>query len=265
MSSHAPLRLDGQVAAVTGGSKGIGRAIARRLGRAGAKVVIGARGEAALEHALAMLTSEGIEARAVRVDLRSADGPRRLVDECLAAYGRLDIVVNNAGSAPSDNFLDLDDDDFLASWELKLLGAIRMTRLAIPVMQAAGGGQIINIVGTGGREPSANQLVGGTTNAALRAFSKGISKGFGADGIRSNVISPGRVDTDRDATFKAQMAADTGVTEAEIEAADLASTPTSRITSPDEVAELALAMASGVIPNLTGADVVIDGGATNSM
>ncbi|WP_214106175.1 SDR family NAD(P)-dependent oxidoreductase [Acrocarpospora catenulata] len=265
MTETANFSLAGKVAAITGGSKGIGRSIARRLGQAGAKVVIGARGEADLEAALATLTQDGIDARAVVVDLRSADGPRRLVEECISFGGRLDIVVNNAGSAPSSEFLNLTDEDFLASWELKLLGAIRMIRLAIPHMQAVGGGQIINIAGTGGREPGANQLVVGTTNAALRVVSKGISKGFGAGGIRSNVISPGRVDTDRYATYKARKAAETGLSEDEIAASDLAQTPTRRITSPDEIAELALLMAAGLVPNLTGSDVVIDGSASNSM
>jgi len=257
--------LAGKLAVITGGSKGIGRAIARRLGQAGAKVVIGARGQAELEEALAALTRDGIDARAVAVDLRSEDGPRRLIEECLAFGGRVDVVVNNAGSAPSTEFLNLTDEDFLASWELKLLGAIRMIRLAIPHMQAVGGGQIINIAGTGGREPGANQLAVGTTNAALRVVSKGISKGFGADGIRSNVISPGRVDTDRYATYKARKAVETGLSEDKIEASVLTETPTQRITSPGEIAELALLMASGLMPNLTGADVVVDGSATNSM
>lgn len=265
MTDTTSTALVGRVAVITGGSKGIGRAIARRLGQAGAKVVIGARGEAELETAVAALRRDGVDARAVAVDLRSEDGPRRLIEECISFGGRVDIVVNNAGSAPSTDFLNLTDEDFLASWELKLLGAIRMIRLAIPHMQAVGGGQIINIAGTGGREPSANQLAVGTTNAALRVVSKGISKGFGASGIRSNVISPGRVDTDRYSTYKARKAAETGLSEDEIETAVLAETPTQQITSPEEIAELAFLMAAALVPNLTGADVVVDGSATNSM
>jgi NAD(P)-dependent dehydrogenase (short-subunit alcohol dehydrogenase family) len=254
--------LAGKLAVISGGSRGIGRAIAERFVAEGARVVIGARDQASLDEAVGALNSRGEVCRGVRADLATAEGVNALV-EVATGWGGIDILVNNVGGAPIGNFLTLTDEQFLGAWSLKLLAGIRLTRAAVPQMTERGGGSIINIIGVGGREPNAEATTIGTTNAAIRALTKGLSRDLAGKGIRINAITPGRVRTERNVTLTQQAADARGVPFEVIQGEGLASIPMKRLVEPSEVAEVALLLAGPRVPSLTGAEIVIDGGQTH--
>jgi 3-oxoacyl-[acyl-carrier protein] reductase len=254
--------LAGKLAVISGGSRGIGRAIADRFVAEGARVVIAARDQASLDEAVSALNRAEESCRAVRADLSTVEGVATVV-EAASGWGGIDILVNNVGGAPIGNFLTLTDEQFLGAWSLKLLAGIRLTRAALPQMTERGGGSIINIIGVGGREPNSEATTIGTTNAAIRALTKGLSRDLASKGIRINAISPGRVRTERNISLTQQAADARGASFEEVEAEGLKAIPMQRLVEPSEVAEVALLLAGARVPSLTGAEIVLDGGQTH--
>src|SRR6185295_4798608 len=158
--------LKGKTAIVTGSSRGIGRAIALRLARDGARVIVCARTAAALDEVTQEIVSAGGAAAALALDLREADAGTRVVDFALKTLGSLDIIVNNAGATRRGEFVKLTDEDWSDSFALKFFGAVRLTRAAWPHLQKSKGA-LVFISGAGGRTPGAEFAVGGSVNAGL--------------------------------------------------------------------------------------------------
>src|SRR5918996_555480 len=154
------LGLEGKIAIVTGGSKGIGRATALGLMAEGASVLACARGKEALEETVRLAGDTG-EGRIVGVqaDLTKGEAIKDVVARCLDVFGRVDILVNNAGSARPGDFLQLSDEAWLDDWMLKFFGYMRMAREVLPHMQKQQGGVIINIIGTGAMRPAGNYMI----------------------------------------------------------------------------------------------------------
>src|SRR5436309_2490529 len=171
------LGLEGKNAIITGGSAGIGLACAKALLAEGANVIIIGRNEKRLENAVSTLKKIANKQSilAISADLTDTGASQRIVKEAEEQFGHIDILINNAGSARAGSFWDLSDQDFLDAWNLKLLGYIRMVREVAAQMRKLQRGRILNIIGTGGKNPSATFLPGGTANAALINFTKGIS------------------------------------------------------------------------------------------
>ncbi|HXB75095.1 MAG TPA: SDR family NAD(P)-dependent oxidoreductase, partial [Candidatus Acidoferrales bacterium] len=163
--------LNGKTAVVTGASRGIGRAIALRLAREGARTVLSARDRDALGRAVAEIQASGGQAACVALDLRIPDAPPQLVDFAMKTFGRIDIVVNNAGATRRGEFEDLTDEDWIDGFALKFFGAVRLTRAAWPHLKTVSG-SVINISGVGGRTPGSQFTIGGSVNAALLSFTK---------------------------------------------------------------------------------------------
>jgi 3-oxoacyl-[acyl-carrier protein] reductase len=249
-----------KVVLISGGGRGIGRAIALRFGRAGARVVIGARSEPEVSRTASDIVAAGGAALAVPCDLASATGCSILVDRAISWGSRIDVLVNNVGSAPSGDIFSLSDEQLIGSWQLKLLSAIRLIRAVVPTMVAAGGGSVVNIIGASGREPSYDSLAIATTNAGLRAMARVLAAELVRQGIVLNSISPGPVATARFVALNEQKAEARGLDVAAIQHEVESSIPTGRVTTPEEVADLTFMLASGSIPNLVGAEIVIDGG-----
>ncbi|MEH2411499.1 SDR family NAD(P)-dependent oxidoreductase [Nostoc sp.] len=186
------LKLSGKTAIVTGGSAGIGLATAKALYSEGVNVAIAARNQERLDQAVAdiqSLPTPGAKVIAISADLTKAEDIEKVVSTTLAQFGQIDILINNAGSARAGSFLESTDDLFLDAWNLKLLGYIRLVRAVVPHQKSRGDGRIVNIVGGAGRTPRPNFLAGGTSNAALLNFTKGISKELAEYKIRINAIS----------------------------------------------------------------------------
>ncbi len=261
------LGLAGKTAIVTGGSSGIGLACARALHQEGVSVAIVARTEERLADAargIEALSSQGQRAEviALAADMSRADDVLRAVETAHQRLGRIDILVNNAGSARAGSFLSQTDDDFLDAWHLKLLGYIRMVRAVVPYMIAQRDGRIVNIVGGAGRTPGPAFLAGGTSNAALLNFTRGISRELAQHHIRINAISPGLTATPRADRLAAQHAAASGISVEEARARAGAAIPLGHMVDPDEIASMTLLLVSDRVASMTGAEVIIDGGQT---
>jgi NAD(P)-dependent dehydrogenase (short-subunit alcohol dehydrogenase family) len=252
--------LSNKIAIVTGASKGIGLAISQALAAAGAYVIAGARHNSPQLQALEAAGS----ATFIAADLSTAEGPAALV-AAATERGGLDILVNNAGSVTPrlGGVLSVTDEDWTAALALNFLSAVRTTREAVPHMLSRGGGSIVMIGSVNATLPEWNIVDYSATKAALANFAKSVSKEFGPKGIRVNTVSPGPVATDlwlADAGIAAQIAAASGATSDEVLGSVVAGSATGRFTTPAEVADLALFLASDRAANITGSDIRIDGG-----
>jgi 3-oxoacyl-[acyl-carrier protein] reductase len=255
--------LNGKAAVVTGASRGIGRAIALRLAQEGARTILCARDEKALEQAVRQIRASGGQASYVALDLRIPDAPERLAEFSLATFGQIDIVVNNAGATKRAEFQDLTEEDWADGFALKFFGAVRLTRAAWPHLKAASG-SLINISGIGGRTPDAQFTIGGSVNAALISFTKAMSEAGIRDGVQVNVINPGTIRTGRYEKRLLALAAERGVDPAAVEGEFVRQHRITRIGEPEDVAALVAFIASPEGRLLHGAMIDLDAGATKT-
>jgi len=188
------------------------------------------------------------------IDLRLPDSPSRLVDFALATYGRIDIVVNNAGATKRGDFLALTDDDWADGFALKFFGAMRLTRAAWPHLKAQSG-SVVFISGIGGRTPGREFSIGGSVNAALLSLTKALAEQGIADGVQVNAINPGAVRTDR---LKARL---TSMTESQF----VKDSGITRIGEPEDIADLVAYLVSPSGRFLQGSLIDIDGGQTKTI
>jgi len=255
------IRLAGKTAIVTGASRGIGKAIAMRLAREGAQVVLCARDGNLMEHAVKEIEREGGRAAEFAVDLREVDAAQRTVDFTLKKYGQIDVVVNNAGATKRGDFLELTDEDWADGFALKFFGAMRLTRVAWPHLKERAG-SVLNISGVGGRMPGPLFAIGGSVNAALLSFTKAMAEVGIRDGVQVNAVNPGSVRTERyrrmlEATAK-QQGTDVETAERNI----IASARTTRVGEPEDIAGLVAFVVSPEGRFLQGSLIDMDGGAT---
>jgi 3-oxoacyl-[acyl-carrier protein] reductase len=251
-------------AIVTGGSRGIGRAVALRLARRGTRVVVCARGENALRETIETIGNAGGAALAVSLDLRDPEAPSRLVRTALESYGGIDIVVNNAGATKRGDFEALTDSDWTDGFALKLFGAVRLTREAWPHLRH-GRGSVVNIAGIGGRTPGPQFAIGGAVNAGMLSFTKSLADLGIRDGVQVNAINPGAIRTDRLNTRLAAVASLKGTDSLGAERHFISEAHITRIGEPDDVAGLVDFITSPAGRFLQGSLIDIDGGQTKTL
>ncbi len=255
------LDLAGKTAVVTGAGRGIGLEITRALIREGAQVAAGARNGSAELSALA----EESEMTVVLDDLTTAAGCQTLVDQAVARFGGIDVLVNNVGGVRprTGGFLQVGDADWQWALEVNLLSAVRMTRAAVPHLVRSAPSAIVTICSVNATLPDPGVIDYSAAKAALRSLCKSLSKELGPSGVRVNTVSPGPVETALwlgPGGVAETLAQAQGVDPAAVKAAAVVGTPTARFTHTSEVAQVVLLLASETAGNITGADVVIDGG-----
>ncbi len=255
------LGLKGKTVLVTGGSKGIGRATARAMAAEGALVMICSRSASDLEAAAGAIRSEtGQPVEVVAADLSRLDGVESAAAAAVRRFGRLDVLVNNAGAIKGGDFLALPDEEWMTGWSLKLLGYVRMARTVLPQMRAQGGGRIVNVVGMAARNPATTYMMGGAANAALINFTKALADLGAPSNILVTAVSPGPVKTDRWDSLQRQQAIAAGKDLETFEKEQSRNFPLGRIASTEEVADLVCFLASERASFLTGIAITIDGG-----
>ena len=257
--------LSGKVAVITGGSRGIGRAIASAFAAEGAVTVLCAKSEANLRKTADEIAATGAPAPSiVAADLGTAKGCQALFDQVKAVHGRCDILVNSAGATQAGDFLVQPDEIWIDGFALKFFGAVRLSRLFWPMLKAAEG-KIVNIDGGMARTPNPANLIGSSVNAALASFSKGLS-GLGIrDGVNVNTIHPGRTETDRNADLVTQQAAAEGKTVEQVAAETARKAGVRRLGQPEDIAALALFLVSPAASHIQGAAISVDGGSTKGL
>ncbi|WP_170578317.1 SDR family NAD(P)-dependent oxidoreductase [Ruegeria arenilitoris] len=246
-------RLDGKVALVTGGTRGIGLAIAHALGQAGARVFISGRKDG--EEAAEMLRAAGHEASFLAADLSEPAAPDRMVADVVDAAGRLDILVNNAGIAIHGDTVDFSDEDLDRLMSLNVDAVFRCCRAAIPAMRSASSGAIVNVGSMSGIASNIpqNQVAYNSSKAAVHMMTKSLASELALEDIRVNALAPGYIQTDM---------SQGGIDNPEWFPIWRDMTPMQRVGQPEEVATAALFLASPAASYITGAVLVIDGGYT---
>ena len=253
-----------KVVVVTGGSRGIGKAIAASFARAGAQTVLAASSQQNLDKAAAEIGNSGPKPLTFAADLKTLAACEALHKFVSEKLGRCDVLVNNAGATRSGNFLELPDDAFQDGFALKYYACVRLSKLFWPMLKEREG-HVVNIIGGAARTPDALFLIGGSVNSAMANFSKGLSVLGKKDGVNVNVIHPGLTETDRVTTLLQQRAQANGITPDEARKQVMAKDGLRRIGQPEDVAELAVFLCSDGARHIQGAAIAVDGGQTSGL
>lgn len=252
--------LAGKTVLVTGGSQGIGKAIAVAFAREGANVGICARGREGLERAAAELRGAGSGKVATAVaDCTVLGDVRRMVVEITQEIGPIDILVSCVGRAKAGPFTTLTDEDWLDAINLKLLGAVRVAREVVPQMIAKKRGRIIVIGGVFGSQPSPFAMPMGAVNAALFNFTKALAQEAVKHNILVNAVSPGRVETPLFRQLVQRHADELRMSSEQARAEILKEVPIGRPAEPAEIANVVLFLASDLASYISGEIITVDG------
>jgi len=253
---------EGKVVVVSGGSRGIGRAIAVAFAREGAQTVLAAANEANLaEGAKAVAAAGGPQAMTIAGDLRALVGCEQVFATVNERFKRCDVLVNNAGATRDGNFFELPDATRTDGFALKFFAAVRLTKLFWPLLKAAHG-NVVNIIGGAARTPGPEFLIGGAVNAAMGNFAKGLTALGNRDDININVIHPGQTQTDRVEQLFAQFAKAQNKSVEEVRAEALTKSGLRRIGQPEDIAALALFLCGAHARHIHGTAIAVDGGGT---
>ena len=259
------LGLKGKTAIVTGASRGIGEAIGRVLAEHGVDVCLVARSKDDLERVAADITAKTSRRIVTHVaDLSDPKAPEAAVKAAVDAFGRLDILANNAGATKRGDFFTLTEEDWAAGYALKFFGAVRMTRSAWPHLRESKGA-IVNIIGIGARVAAAEFTIGGSVNSALVNFTKATADLGQTQGVRVNAMNPGHIQTGRlearvQATMKAQ-----NISREEAIKRDVTHLGINRFGDPREIGDLAAYLCSPRAAFMNGSVIDIDGGQTKAL
>lgn len=254
--------LSGQIAIVTGASKGIGREIALALANAGADVLLNARGAVLLEHVAGEVRALGRRVETIAADVATPEGARRVSATAFERFGRVDVLVNNAGHGSPKPLLELTDADWHEAIQLNLMSAVRLSLDCAPRMRAQGRGRIITISSRVGRQPDPYFAPYAAAKAALINFTKNLANAFSKDGVLCNCIVPGLIRTEAVEAAAQKSAAATGLSVDEVFAATLRKRPipVGRMGEPRDIAGLVVFLASEHASWITGSTFTVDGG-----
>jgi NAD(P)-dependent dehydrogenase (short-subunit alcohol dehydrogenase family) len=253
------LGLKEKVALITGASKGIGFETALHLANEGASVAICARNEDHLKVAANLIFEKtGVEVLQISDDVTKEEDCKRIVTQTAEHFGRLDIVVNNAGTSAAQSFEQVGTDLWQHDLDLKLFGAIHCSRYAIPYMRQAGGGSIVNLTAIGGKTPPASSLPSSVSRAAGMTLTKAMSKDLGSDNIRVNTVCIGLIRSDQFEKIWKKEAPQ--LTWEQYTSDSKHQIPLGRVGNPEEAAKVITFLVSDAASYITGTSINIDGG-----
>ena len=255
------LGLRGKVAVVAGASQGIGKAAASAFAREGAKVSICARSEAQLyETAETIRRETGGDVLPVVADMTKAEDIQRFVAKTVEKFGRLDIVVTNAGGPPPGEFMKFTDEDWENAFRLNFFSAVRLTREAVPHMRKVGGGRVINISSYAVKEPIAGLVLSNGVRSGAIGLAKSLSRELAKDNILVNNVCPGRIATDRAKKLNQARAERMKKTVEEVDKEMAGEIPLGRYGTAEETGDLIVFLGSERASYITGTTIQIDGG-----
>ncbi len=254
--------LTGRTVLVTGASKGIGLACAQAFAAAGARVAIVSRSRDHLDVALTTFGAAATRPVAISADLRDPAQAARAVDDAYRALGEIDVLVNSAGAAKRYAPAELNAQAWRDALDAKFFSYIYVTDIVVKRMAARGRGAIVNIIGSGGKVAGTAHIAGGAANSALMLATVGLAAAYGPQGVRVNGINPGGTLTSRVQEGMAVESRMTGIAPEKLLDEAQARIPLRRLGTPEEVAAVALFLASDAASYVTGAIVPMDGGAS---
>jgi 3-oxoacyl-[acyl-carrier protein] reductase len=254
------LGLTGRACVISGGSRGIGLAAARRLHAEGAELLLLGRGEQGLRAAADACGG----AQWLALDITAADAGQRAVAACQERFGRVDVLVNNAGMSSVMAIEELDDAEWQAQWEIHVMAPMRLMRAAIPAMRERGWGRVVNVCSSSGKRPGQRNVAYSVTKAAELSLSRAYADAYAQHGVLVNAVAPGPVASELwlepgglvDQTVQAQ-----GTTREQVLEQAAAALPIRRLADADEIAATIVFLCSEAASNVVGAAWSVDGGA----
>ena len=257
------LGLHNRACIVTGASRGIGLAAAQALVGEGASVLLVARDGQALERAVEDCHGQPGQARPLALDVTAPDAGDRLVSACREHFGRIDVLVNNAGTSAVRSVEELTDEEWQRQWELHVMAPMRAIRAAAPVMAEAGWGRVVNVSSSSGKRPSGTNMSYSVTKAAELSLSRSFADLYASKGVLVNAVTPGPVEGElwlSPGGLADQAAKARGITREEVLEATAGRTPIGRLAGAPEIAAVIVFLCSEAASNVVGAAWSVDGG-----
>ncbi|MBM6613303.1 SDR family oxidoreductase [Desemzia sp. RIT804] len=254
------LELTNKVALVVASSKGLGKAIAKELAKEGANVMLTSRNEETLQHTKEEIQSGDTGKVAYfPADITNPDDIKALVQETKTQFGKIDILINNAGGPPSGKFTDFQDEEWENAFQLNLLSYIRLIREVLPDLKERGG-KILNVASSSIKAVLPDLILSNTFRNGINGLSKSLAVELAPYNIMVNTIGPGRIATDRIQSLDQKKAEAQGVSIEEVTAQSEKEIPIGRYGEPKEFAKTAVFLVSGANTYVTGQSILVDGG-----
>lgn len=259
------LGLKGKVVVVTGASRGMGFAIAKRLAEEGAQVALCARDAVALEKAAEEITGiVGQRPMTMSCDLSSAEQVQNFINKVVETYGGVDVLISNVGGPPRSPFMEITDEVWEHWFELTFMSYVRLVRLVVPSMRARGGGHIMTIGSNSSINPIREFSLSNSLRLGVWGLVRTLTDELGKDNIRVTMLSPGRIATERYLAANQRRAEKSGISLAEVDTRARKSIPLGRIGDPSEIADAVAFIVSERGKYFTGSNFTLDGGLTSS-
>ena len=258
------LGLNNKIALITAASQGLGKASALSIANEGAKVIICSRDKEKIsKSAKEIKDKSGSEVISFQADLSNEGDISKMVESIIKKYGRIDILVNNTGGPKAGFFDEINDDDWLQTFESTFLSAVRLTRHVLPAMKRNKWGRIINISSVSAKQPIDNLILSNGVRMSVHGWAKTLSNQIASENILINNVCPGFTKTERVQALVSKQAKDLDVSEDQVVNTISSSIPAKRVGKPEELADLVTFLASEKSSYITGQSIAVDGGVSS--